>query len=157
MAQTDDDFMQLALTQAAQAASVGEVPVGAIVVAADGQTVLAQAHNSPISGHDPTAHAEINALRQAARAVGNYRLDGCTLYVTLEPCTMCVGAMVHARIARVVFAASEPKAGALQSQRQLMNPETGGYFNHRFAWQGGVLAEAAQQQLQSFFKARRQA
>ncbi len=152
----DIHFMQLALKQAEQAATLGEVPVGAVVVAADGQTVLAQSHNQPISANDPTAHAEINALRQAAQTLQNYRLDGCTLYVTLEPCTMCVGAMVHARLKRVVFATSEPKAGSLQSQRQLMNEAQSGYFNHRFVWQGGVLAEEAAQQLRAFFKARRQ-
>jgi len=153
---TDIHFMQLALNQAKIAEANGEVPVGAVVVAADGQTVLAQAHNAPITANDPTAHAEVTALRMAATAVNNYRLDGCTLYVTLEPCTMCVGALVHARIAKVIFAASEPKAGSLQSQRQLMNEETSGYYNHRFVWQGGVLAHAAALQLRTFFKARRQ-
>jgi dTDP-4-dehydrorhamnose reductase len=155
-AANDIHFMQLALNQARQAQNKGEVPVGAVIVAANGQTVLAQAHNAPISANDPTAHAEITVLRQAAKAINNYRLDGCTLYVTLEPCTMCVGALVHARIARVVFAASEPKAGSLQSQRQLMNEATSGYYNHRFVWQGGVLAHAAALQLRTFFKARRQ-
>lgn len=152
----DIHFMQLALNQATEAQAKGEVPVGAVIVAADGQTILAQAHNAPISVNDPTAHAEITALRQAANAINNYRLDGCTLYVTLEPCTMCVGALVHARINKVVFAASEPKAGSLQSQRQLMNEATSGYYNHRFVWQGGVLAHAAALQLHTFFKARRQ-
>lgn len=152
----DIHFMQLALNQATEAQAKNEVPVGAVIVAADGQTILAQAHNAPISANDPTAHAEITALRQAANAINNYRLDGCTLYVTLEPCTMCVGALVHARIAKVVFAASEPKAGSLQSQRQLMCEATSGYYNHRFVWQGGVLAHAAALQLRTFFKARRQ-
>lgn len=152
----DIHFMQLALNQAKLAEAKGEVPVGAVIVAADGQTILAQAHNAPISANDPTAHAEITALRQAANAINNYRLDGCTLYVTLEPCTMCVGALVHSRINKVVFAASEPKAGSLQSQRQLMNEHSSGYYNHRFVWQGGVLAHAAALQLRSFFKARRQ-
>lgn len=148
-------FMRHALACADRAAAAGEVPVGAVLVAPDGHTVLAAAHNQPLTAHDPCAHAEILALRQAAKAVQNYRLDGCTLYVTLEPCTMCVGALVHARVARVVFAASEPKAGSLLSQRQLMNPEVSGYFNHRFAWQGGVLAEESAALLQAFFKARR--
>lgn len=152
----DIHFMQLALNQATEAQAKNEVPVGAVIVAADGQTILAQAHNAPISANDPTAHAEITALRQAANTINNYRLDGCTLYVTLEPCTMCVGALVHARIAKVVFAASEPKAGSLQSQRQLMNEASSGYYNHRFVWQGGVLAHAAALQLRTFFKARRQ-
>jgi len=153
---TDQHFMHLALAEAEKAAAKGEVPVGAILVAPDGQTVIAQGHNQPITTHDPTAHAEIVAIRAAAQALQNYRLDACTLYVTLEPCTMCVGALVHARFQRVVFAASEPKAGSLQSARQLMAPEAG-YFNHRFHWQGGVLAEAARAQLQAFFKARRSA
>lgn len=146
--------MQRALQQADLAAAAGEVPVGAVLVASDGETVLAACHNQPISACDPTAHAEMQALRLAAQTLGNYRLEGCTLYVTLEPCTMCVGALVHARVARVVFAASEPKAGALQSQRRLMDPEAG-YFNHRFAWQGGVLADESAARLQAFFRNRR--
>lgn len=152
---TDERFMQRALAQAEQAAAQGEVPVGAVLVAPDGRTVLAEAHNQPITAHDPCAHAEILVLRQAALAMQNYRLDGCTLYVTLEPCAMCVGALVHARVARVLFAASEPKAGSLLSQRQLMNPDVSGYFNHRFTWQGGVLADESAAMLQAFFKARR--
>lgn len=150
----DAHFMRLALAEAEKAAAKGEVPVGAIIVSPDGQTVIAQGHNQPICTHDPTAHAEIVAIRAAALSLSNYRLDDCTLYVTLEPCTMCVGALVHARLKRVVFAASEPKAGSLQSARQLMAPEAG-YFNHRFQWQGGVLAEEAKMQLQVFFKGRR--
>lgn len=152
-----EHFMRLALVQAEMAANAGEVPVGAVVVAADGHTVLAACHNVPISRHDPTAHAEVLALRQAAQTLANYRLDGCTLYVTLEPCTMCVGALVHARVAQVIFAASEPKAGSLLSARQLMNAETSGYFNHRFAWQGGVLADESAALLQRFFQSRRAA
>lgn len=154
MTMQDDYFMRLALAEAELAAAKGEVPVGAVIVAADRQTVLARGHNQPISSHDPTAHAEVVALRAAAQVLNNYRLDGCTLYVTLEPCTMCVGALVHARLQRVVFATTEPKAGSLQSARQLMAPEAG-YFNHRFVWQGGVLAEEAGQQLSAFFKRRR--
>lgn len=150
----DEYFMRLALAAAEQAAQQGEVPVGAVVVAADQRTVIATGRNQPISSHDPTAHAEVVALRAAAAALQNYRLDGCTLYVTLEPCTMCVGALVHARLARVVFAAHEPKAGSLHSVRQLMAPEAG-YFNHRFLWQGGVLADEARAQLQAFFRSRR--
>ncbi|MEK6788560.1 MAG: tRNA adenosine(34) deaminase TadA [Pseudomonadota bacterium] len=150
----DEHFMRLALAEAEQAAAKGEVPVGAVIVAADQQTVIASGHNQPISSKDPTAHAEVVALRAAAQHLQNYRLDGCTLYVTLEPCTMCVGALVHARVQRVVFAASEPKAGSLLSARQLMAPEAG-YFNHRFAWQGGVLAEEAASRLSAFFKAKR--
>ena len=151
---SDEYFMRLALAEAELAASKGEVPVGAVIVAPDGETVIARGHNQPITTHDPTAHAEIVAIRAAAQALQNYRLDGCSLFVTLEPCTQCVGALVHARLRRVVFAASEPKAGSLQSARQLMAPEAG-YFNHRFAWQGGVLAAEAKAQLQAFFKTRR--
>lgn len=160
-ADIDEYFMRLALAQAELAAAAGEVPVGAVLVASGPEPLtatldgllLAQAHNAPIAHCDPTAHAEIGALRQAAQALQNYRLDGSTLYVTLEPCTMCVGALVHARVHRVVFAASEPKAGALQSARALMSE---GYFNHRFAWQGGVLADEAAQQLKQFFQEKRQ-
>lgn len=151
----DAAFMRLALDEARRAAALGEVPVGAVLVAADGAQVLARACNQPVTLHDPTAHAEILALRAGGQALSNYRLDGCTLYVTLEPCTQCVGALVHARVARVVFAASEPKAGSLQSARQLMEPSLSGYFNHRFAWQGGVLAEESAALLQAFFRARR--
>lgn len=152
----DERFMRLALAEAGKAAGIGEIPVGAVVVSAAGEVVIASAHNQPIASHDPTAHAEILALRQAARTVGNYRLDGCTLYVTLEPCTMCVGALVHARVARVVFAASEPKAGSLHSARQLLDADKSGYFNHRFVWQGGILEDEARELLQRFFRARRQ-
>ena len=135
----DEHFMRLALAEAEIAAAKGEVPVGAVIVGPDGETVIASGHNQPITSHDPTAHAEIVAIRAAGQALQNYRLEQCTLYVTLEPCTQCVGALVHARIARVVFAASEPKAGSLQSARQLLDADRSGYFNHRFAWQGGVL------------------
>lgn len=155
-AERDECFMRLALAEAEQAAAKGEVPVGAVIVSADQKTIIASGHNQPIFSSDPTAHAEIVAIRSAAQALNNYRLDGCTLYVTLEPCTMCVGALVHARLARVVFAASEPKAGSLLSARQLMGPEAG-YFNHRFAWHGGVLSEVAGSQLSAFFKTRRTA
>ncbi len=151
---SDEHFMRLALAEAELAAGKGEVPVGAVIVAPDGETVIARGHNQPITTHDPTAHAEVVAIRAAAQALQNYRLDGCSLFVTLEPCTQCVGALVHARLKRVVFAASEPKAGSLQSARQLMAPESG-YFNHRFVWQGGVLSAEAKAQLQAFFKTRR--
>ncbi len=177
----DEFFMRMALALAKEAAALGEVPVGAVLVECTGSRVemtgaevnettaageeadeafwlgqvIAQGHNCPIKSHDPTAHAEIQAIRQAAREKSNYRLDGATLYVTLEPCTMCVGALVHARVKRVVFAASEPKAGALQSARALMDAETSGYFNHRFEWQGGVLESEASTILSEFFKQRR--
>lgn len=171
--------MRMALAQAEEAAGLGEVPVGAVLVFATSKAeaqvseaefaettaisdeaewaarVVARGHNCPIKSHDPTAHAEIEAIRQAARETSNYRLDGATLYVTLEPCTMCVGALVHARVRRVVFAASEPKAGALKSARALMDAEQSGYFNHRFEWQGGVLESEASTMLSAFFKQKR--
>ena len=148
----DDDFMRLALTQAEQAARLGEVPVGAVVVC-DGE-VIGHGHNAPISQHDPSAHAEIQALRSAATRLGNYRLDNCTLYVTLEPCAMCVGAMLHARLQRVVYGAPEPKTGAAGS---VLNLFTQPQLNHHTSVQGGVLADACAQLLQTFFQERRQA
>lgn len=155
----DEFFMRMALAQAEAAAALGEVPVGAVLVASGeaewAARVMARGHNCPIKSHDPTAHAEIEVIREAAKVTRNYRLDGATLYVTLEPCTMCVGALVHARVRRVVFAASEPKAGALKSARALMDAEQSGYFNHRFEWQGGVLEGEASDMLSGFFKQRR--
>lgn len=150
---TSDDlhFMQLALKQAHEAAQAGEVPVGAVVVRA-GQ-VIATGQNSLVAYSDPTAHAEINALRAAAKVVGNYRLEDCTLYVTLEPCTMCSGALLNARLQRVVFGATEPKTGAISSVVQLFdNPQ----LNHQTRWQGGVLARECANVLQAFFVQRRQ-
>lgn len=142
--------MRRALELAREGERLGEVPVGAVVVANGG--IIGEGFNAPISRHDATAHAEVEALRQAGAAIGNYRLENATLYVTLEPCTMCVGALVHARIARVVFAASEPKAGSLVSaRRQLEN----GYYNHVFAFEGGLLAEEAGTMLSDFFRRRR--
>lgn len=146
----DLQFMQRALALAEQAAAVGEVPVGAVLVR-DG-VVLGEGFNQPIGAQDPTAHAEIVALRAAARHVGNYRLPESTLYVTLEPCTMCIGAMIHARVARLVFAAREPRAGAVVSALQLGEQ---GSYNHRFVWQEGVLAAESAALLTRFFKARR--
>jgi tRNA(adenine34) deaminase len=145
-----ESFMRLALERAADAAELGEVPVGAVVVL-DGK-VLGQGFNQPISSHDPTAHAEIVALRDASRSIGNYRLTGATLYVTVEPCLMCVGAMVHARVGLVVFGAAEPKAGAIQS---MTNAHELAGLNHRVAAIGGVLDEESRLLLQAFFKARR--
>ena len=146
----DDGIMALALEQARVAAGQGEVPVGAIVVR-HGQ-VIASGRNAPIDGHDPTAHAEISALRAAAIALGNYRLDECELFVTLEPCAMCAGAMLHARIKRVVFGAAEPKTGAAGSVLNLFAlPQ----LNHRTAVQGGVLAGQCSALLQDFFRLRR--
>ena len=143
--------MQQALEQAKLAAENGEVPVGAIVV--KNGTVIGRGFNQPIGRHDPTAHAEIQAMRQAAAHLGNYRLVDCTLYVTLEPCAMCSGAIQHARIARLVYGASDPKTGACGSVVNLM-AET--RLNHHTEVTGGVLAEACGALLSAFFKARRQ-
>ena len=149
-ASDDARFMRLALAEAQAAAQAGEVPVGAVVVK-EGR-VIATGRNAPIDGHDPTAHAEIVALRAAAQALGNYRLDGCSLYVTLEPCAMCSGAMLHARLARVVFGAADPKTGAAGSVLDLFGHAR---INHQTAVQGGVLAEEGAQLLRGFFKERR--
>lgn len=146
----DAHFMRLALAEARAAAEAGEVPVGALVVK-DGR-VIATGRNAPIDGHDPTAHAEIVALRAAAQALGNYRLEGCSLYVTLEPCAMCSGAMLHARLARVVFGATDPKTGAAGS---VLNLFEHAQLNHQTVVQGGVLAEEGAQLLRGFFKERR--
>jgi tRNA(adenine34) deaminase len=147
----DAAFMTLALAQARIAMAAGEVPVGAVVVR-HGQ-VIASGSNAPIAGHDPTAHAEIQALRAAAQVVGNYRLTDCELFVTLEPCAMCVGAMLHARLKRVVFGASEPKTGAAGSVIDLfVNPR----LNHQTQLQGGLLETECSGLLQSFFQERRQ-
>ena len=146
----DIGFMQLALQQAKAAADLGEVPVGAVVVRA-GQ-VVASGHNAPLASHDPTAHAEVNAMRAAAQALGNYRLDDCTLYVTLEPCVMCSGAALQARFKRVVFGATEPKTGAVGSVLNVFAHEQ---INHQTQVTGGVLADACAQVLQCFFEQRR--
>jgi tRNA(adenine34) deaminase len=143
-------FMAEALAQARKAAALGEVPVGAVVVK-DGQ-VIATGHNQPVNLHDPTAHAEMVALRAAAKALGNYRLDGCTLIVTLEPCAMCAGAMLHARLDRVVFGAPDEKTGAAGS---VVNLFDNAQLNHRTRVQGGVMAPDSTQLLQEFFQQRR--
>lgn len=143
-------WMQRALELADRAGAADEVPVGALVVR-DGE-VLGEGWNQVISASDPTAHAEIVALRAAATRAGNYRLPGALLYVTLEPCTMCAGALVHARIAQLIFAANEPRAGVVCSTCQLLDEP---WFNHRVSWQGGVLAERSSDRLQAFFRARR--
>ena len=145
-------FMRQALALAERAAEAGEVPVGALVVL-DGQ-VVGEGWNRPISGHDPTAHAEIMALRDAAARVGNYRLPGAELYVTIEPCTMCAGAIVHARIGRVVFGATEPKAGAVVSNAHTFDQS---WLNHWPDYQGGVLADECSARISAFFRARREA
>lgn len=144
--------MQLALAQAQQAWQHGEVPVGAVVVC-DGE-VIATGFNQPIGQHDPTAHAEIVALRAAAAKLGNYRLPGCTLYVTLEPCVMCSGAMMHARLARIVYAATDPKTGACGSVLDIFAQEQ---LNHHAQVEGGVLAVEASAMLRAFFAERRAA
>src|SRR5689334_3747686 len=142
--------MRLALAQAEQAGAAGEVPIGAVVVLDD--RVIGAGFNQPISSHDPTAHAEIVALRAAAAAIGNYRLTGATIYVTVEPCLMCVGALVHARIGLIVYGAPEPKSGAIQSMTRAH--ELPG-LNHRLQIEGGVLEEESRQLLQDFFRERR--
>jgi len=142
--------MRAALELARQAAQAGEVPVGAVVVK-DGQ-IVGRGSNAPISRHDPTAHADIAALRDAAQRLGNYRLVDCELFVTLEPCVMCVGAMFHARVARVVFGASDPKTGAAGS---VMNLFETAQLNHHANVEGGVLAEECGKVLSDFFAARR--
>lgn len=147
----DEDWMQVALTLAQQAAAKGEVPVGAIVVK-DG-VMVGQGSNAPIGLHDPTAHAEILAMRDAANTLSNYRLVDCTLYVTLEPCAMCAGAMQHARIARVVFGANDAKTGACGSVVNLMAEEK---LNHHTQVDSGVMAQACGELLSAFFKQRRQ-
>ena len=146
----DVGFMQVALELARDAESVGEVPVGAVLVR-DGMEI-GRGYNCPISHADPTAHAEIRALRQAAAIAGNYRLPDSTLYVTIEPCAMCVGAMIHARVARIVFGAREPRAGAVVSREQLAGKD---WLNHRIEVTEGVLAEDCAALLQNFFSRRR--
>ena len=144
-------FMRLALAEAGRAEAAGEVPVGAVVVA-DGGAVIGAGYNHPISAEDPTAHAEIAALRQAAATLRNYRLSGATLYVTIEPCLMCVGAMIHARIGLVVYGAAEPRSGALVSA--VKAHETPG-LNHRLEVVGGVLEDECRALIQTFFRERR--
>ena len=146
----DQRFMAEALALAAQGAALGEVPVGALLVR-DGE-VIGSGFNCPISRHDPSAHAEMGAIRAAAEAVQNYRLPGSTLYVTLEPCSMCAGLIVHARIQRVVFGAAEPRAGVALSRGQFFAQD---FLNHRVLVEGGVLAEECGAVLKAFFKARR--
>lgn len=147
----DEEYMRRALALAAQGEALGEVPVGAVIVCGD--EVIGEGFNQPITSHDPTAHAEVIALRAAAQNIANYRLVDATLYVTLEPCTMCVGALVHSRIARLVFGTTEPKAGAVVSKAHLLDAE---YFNHRIEMESGVLAQECQHQLSDFFRRRRE-
>lgn len=142
--------MRHALALANRAAEAGEVPVGAVIVK-DGQ-IIGEGYNRPILDHDPSAHAEMVALREAGRRIGNYRLPGATLYVTLEPCVMCAGAITHARIERVVFGATDPKAGAVHSVYDVIAVPR---LNHVVQWTGGVLEEECGQLLRAFFRARR--
>ncbi len=146
----DEHWMAVALECAARGASAGEVPVGAVLVH-EGRC-LAQAHNAPIGERDPTAHAEIRVLREAAQRLDNYRLPGTTLYVTLEPCPMCVGAMIHARVSRLVYGAADPRTGAAGSALDLVAHPS---HNHRIVVTGGVARERAAEQLRTFFRARR--
>ncbi|MDH4584772.1 tRNA adenosine(34) deaminase TadA [Pseudomonas sp. BN415] len=148
----DEHFMREALALAQQGAALGEVPVGAVLVK-DGE-IVGRGFNCPISGHDPSAHAEMVAVRDAASRLENYRLVGSTLYVTLEPCSMCAGLIVHSRITRVVFGATEPKAGVVASRGQFFSQE---FLNHRVLVEGGVLAQECSEMLSEFFQARRAA
>jgi tRNA(adenine34) deaminase len=148
---TDEDWMQVALALAGRAAAEDEVPVGAVLVLDN--ALIGEGWNRPIGAHDATAHAEIQALRDAGRRVGNYRLPGTTLYVTLEPCVMCAGAIIHARVERVVYGAPDPKAGACGSVFDLLPSD--GRFNHRTECRGGILAEDCGETLRAFFRARR--
>jgi len=148
----DVAWMQLALEEARRAAMVGEVPVGALVINIKNGQILGQGHNRTLLDHDPTAHAEIVALRQAGARLGNYRLPGCAIFATIEPCSMCAGALVHARVDRLVYGASDPKAGAVASVLQVLNHPS---LNHKMEVTSGVLAEQCSQLLQSFFRHRR--
>jgi tRNA(adenine34) deaminase len=148
---SDESFMQEAIAEAQQAAAEGEVPVGAVVVL-NGE-IIGRGQNRVIRDSDPTAHCEIVAMRQAAQYLRNYRLTGCDLYVTLEPCSMCAGAILHARVARLIYAAPDPKAGACGSVLSVMNHPQ---LNHRVDVSAGLLADACSSMLTSFFRARRQ-
>ena len=147
---TNCEAMEAALVQARLAAAGGDVPIGAVVVY--GGEIIAHAQNCVIRHVDPTAHAEMIALRTAAQALGNYRLTGCTLYVTLEPCAMCAGAMIHARVDRLVYAAADPKAGACGSVLQVLNHPR---LNHQIEVEQGILADESAELLRNFFRERR--
>ncbi|OWF65419.1 tRNA adenosine(34) deaminase TadA [Polynucleobacter hirudinilacicola] len=149
-AELDRQFMEQALEQAQLAAIAGEVPVGAVIVR--NGAVLSKAFNKPITNHDPSAHAEMLALRQAALSEENYRLPGTTLYVTLEPCTMCAGAMLHARVDRIVYGAADPKTGAAGSVLDVFSSKQ---INHQTVIEGGMMGEECGQLLRDFFKERR--
>ena len=147
----DEKWMQIAIREANLAKNKGEVPVGAIII--QNNRIIAKAHNSPISKNDPTAHAEVLAIRNASKKLQNYRLPGTTLYVTLEPCAMCLGAVIHARINRIVFGTSDPKSGVCGSTANLTSEA---FFNHKIIVNGGILEKECKKILQSFFKLRRQ-
>ena len=151
MTHPHEHYMRLALREAARGARAGEVPIGALLVAADGE-VISRAYNRPVGGCDPTAHAEIVALRRAARRLGNYRLPGTTLYATLEPCAMCAGALVLARVACVVFGATDPKGGAARTLYRILDDPR---LNHQAEVVGGVLEDECREMLQEFFRKRR--
>lgn len=148
---SDEFYMHRALDQARLALDAGEVPVGAVVVDAGGE-IIGAGFNAPVGQHDPSAHAEVQALRAAGKRLGNYRLDGCTLFVTLEPCLMCAGALIHARLARVVYGAAEPKTGMVESKANLFAQP---WHNHRVSVEGGMLAVQAKRLLSDFFATRR--
>ena len=148
--ETDEKFMRLALIQARLAREEGEVPVGAVLIR--GGEVLSAAHNRPIAGHDPSAHAEMLAIRQAAERLENYRLTEATLYVTLEPCIMCAGAMIQARVSRLVYGAMDPKSGGVASLYRLLQDER---LNHRVDVTGGILEEMCAEILSGFFREKR--
>lgn len=150
MSHTDELFMEEALREAQRAQALGEVPIGAVVVH-DGH-IVGRGCNRPITNQDPTAHAEIQALREAGRAVGNYRLPGCDLYVTVEPCAMCAGAITHARIRRLIYGTEDPKAGAVHSTMQVLNHPR---LNHQVEVISGVLGARCMDLLQSFFRQKR--
>jgi tRNA(adenine34) deaminase len=147
---SDAAWMELALEQARKGAEAGEVPIGALVIK-NGQ-IVGQGHNRNLLDNDPTAHAEIVAMRQAAATLGNHRLPGCEIFVTIEPCAMCAGAMVHARIARLVYGAADPKAGAVSSVLQVINHPR---LNHKMEITSGVLADQCAELLQDFFRKKR--
>ncbi|MGO2133759.1 MAG: tRNA adenosine(34) deaminase TadA [Halomonas sp.] len=150
---SDEYYMHRAMDQARLALVEGEVPVGAVVVDPLGE-IIGSGYNAPVGHHDPSAHAEIMALRDAGKRLGNYRLDGCTLFVTLEPCLMCSGAMIHARLMRVVYGAAEPHTGMVESKANLFAQP---WYNHRVEVRGGVLAVRSARLLTSFFSQRRNA
>ncbi|WP_404463941.1 tRNA adenosine(34) deaminase TadA [Vreelandella aquamarina] len=151
MLRSDEFYMHRAMDQAHLAFTAGEVPVGAVVVDAQGE-IIGAGHNAPLASCDPSGHAEVRALREAGQRLGNYRLEGCTLFVTLEPCMMCAGTMVHARIARLVYGAPEPRTGMVESKANLLAQP---WFNHHIAVTGGVLAAPAKRLLKQFFADKR--